>query len=39
VYFYFGFRWIVGCKDPVGLYEEIENIARDVILASGELDL
>jgi alkyldihydroxyacetonephosphate synthase len=38
VYFYFGFRWNSDCADPVGLYEEIENNARDEILASGELE-
>lgn len=36
VYFYFGFRWNSDCKDPVALYEEIENNARDEVLASGE---
>ncbi|KAG5671443.1 hypothetical protein PVAND_001639 [Polypedilum vanderplanki] len=35
VYFYFGLRWNSDCSDPVGLYEEIENKARDEILASG----
>ncbi|KAG5671368.1 hypothetical protein PVAND_001569 [Polypedilum vanderplanki] len=35
VYFYFGFRWNSDCIDPIGLYEEIENKARDEILASG----
>ncbi|KAG5671439.1 hypothetical protein PVAND_001635 [Polypedilum vanderplanki] len=35
VYFYFGFRWDSDCSDPVGQYEEIENKARDEILASG----
>lgn len=34
VYFYFGFRWTTG-TDPVNVYEEIENAARDEILASG----
>lgn len=39
VYFYFGFRWNADCTDPVHVYEEIENNARDEILASGELFL
>lgn len=34
VYFYFGFRCLAS-DDPVHLYEEIENRARDEILASG----
>lgn len=37
VYFYFGFRWNHDCKDPVGLYELIENNARDEVLASGKI--
>lgn len=36
VYFYFGFRNLAS-NDPVHTYEEIENIARDEILASGKL--
>jgi alkyldihydroxyacetonephosphate synthase len=36
VYFYFGFRYNTH-EDPVHTYEEIENRARDEILASGEL--
>ncbi|KAG5671441.1 hypothetical protein PVAND_001637 [Polypedilum vanderplanki] len=35
VYFYFAFRWDSDCSDPVRLCEEIENKARDEILASG----
>lgn len=35
VYFYFGFRYNTQ-SDPVHTYEEIENKARDEILASGE---
>jgi len=34
VYFYFGFRYNIQ-TDPVATYEEIENKARDEILASG----
>lgn len=34
VYFYFGFKYVKHC-DPVTTYEEIENKARDEILASG----
>lgn len=34
VYFYFGFRYNTH-EDPVQTYEEIENSARDEILASG----
>ncbi len=34
VYFYFGFRYI-SSVNPVHTYEEIENRARDEILASG----
>lgn len=37
VYFYFGFRYNTQ-EDPVHTYEEIENRARDEILASGEFD-
>lgn len=36
VYFYFGFRNLAH-SDPVHTYEEIENKARDEILASGEI--
>lgn len=36
VYFYFGFRYNAN-HDPVHVYEEIENKARDEVLASGEL--
>ncbi|KAG5671440.1 hypothetical protein PVAND_001636 [Polypedilum vanderplanki] len=35
VYFYFGFRWNSDCSDPFNLCEEIENKARNEILASG----
>lgn len=35
VYFYFGFRYN-SQSDPVHTYEEIENCARDEILASGK---
>ncbi|KAL7024101.1 hypothetical protein ACKWTF_012903 [Chironomus riparius] len=35
VYFYFGFRWNTECQNPVDLYEEIELMARNEILASG----
>ena len=35
VYFYFGFRNLAH-SDPVHTYEEIENKARDEILASGK---
>lgn len=35
VYFYFGFRYNEE-SDPVHTYEEIENKARDEILASGK---
>ena len=38
VYFYFGFRWNPECQNPVDLYEEIELMARNEILASGILD-
>ena len=34
VYFYFGFNYR-GCADPVKLYEEVENAAREEILATG----
>lgn len=34
VYFYFGFRYN-NSTDPVHTYEQIENAARDEILASG----
>lgn len=34
VYFYFGFNY-VGFSSPVKIYEEIENRARDEVLASG----
>ncbi|CAO1427615.1 unnamed protein product [Diamesa serratosioi] len=34
VYFYFGFKYVTH-SDPVSTYEEIENKARDEILASG----
>jgi len=34
IYFYFGFNF-VGLESPCELYEEIENAARDEILASG----
>jgi hypothetical protein len=37
VYFYFGFRWNMECQNPVELYEEIELMARNEILASGLL--
>lgn len=36
VYFYFGFRNLAH-SDPVHTYEEIENKARDEILASGKI--
>ena len=39
VYFYFGFRFDAQHQDPSHIYEEIENKARDVILASGSLVL
>ena len=34
MYFYFGFKYNTA-SDPVATYEEIENRARDEILASG----
>lgn len=34
VYFYFGFNW-TGLADPVGSYEQIEERARDEIIACG----
>ncbi|XP_046959951.1 alkyldihydroxyacetonephosphate synthase [Vanessa cardui] len=34
IYFYFGFK-TVGFEDPVHVYEEIEQAARDEIIASG----
>ncbi|XP_037965123.2 alkyldihydroxyacetonephosphate synthase isoform X2 [Plutella xylostella] len=34
IYFYFGFN-SVGMRDPVAAFEEIEEAARDAILASG----
>jgi alkyldihydroxyacetonephosphate synthase len=37
VYFYFGYRWNAGSDDPIHTYEEIENAARDEILASGNI--
>jgi alkyldihydroxyacetonephosphate synthase len=39
VYFYFGFKYAVDelkGKDPIELFENIEERARDEILASGE---
>lgn len=38
VYFYFGFRNKTS-NNPVPIYEDIENRARDEILASGEINL
>ncbi|XP_038211714.1 alkyldihydroxyacetonephosphate synthase [Zerene cesonia] len=34
IYFYFGFR-SAGCADPLRTYEEIEDAARDEIVANG----
>jgi alkyldihydroxyacetonephosphate synthase len=34
VYFYFGFKWN-GVGNPVSVYEHMEELARDEILASG----
>lgn len=34
VYFYFGFNYR-GVANPVEMYEEIENSARDEVLANG----
>ncbi|XP_045497664.1 alkyldihydroxyacetonephosphate synthase [Colias croceus] len=34
IYFYFGFR-SAGCVDPLRTYEEIEDAARDEIIANG----
>lgn len=35
IYFYFAFRYSETITDPVGLYEEIEEKARDEIIACG----